>query len=216
MLRLTTNVTVSPASSTRSSSAAWRMSSIASGRVSANSAVSSSSDSGAPSRPRAIAPGTRSGRIARSSRRPDPRRGMNDQKRSLTTSSTPCSIHSESMYCGYTQSRSVRAYPRGWSCLRMRCAEGNGCSGEMWSPLADRPPRSVAPSSTRGSHQSDRLGGIWMPTSGIRRRHARTSVRMSSSVIGVAQPGGGAGSPWGRPSACERCASSAISAGSAP
>ena len=43
MLRLTTNVTVSPASSARSSSAAWRMSSIASGRVSANSAVSSSS-----------------------------------------------------------------------------------------------------------------------------------------------------------------------------
>ena len=42
MLRLTTNVTVSPASSARSSSAAWRMSSIASGRVSANSAVSSS------------------------------------------------------------------------------------------------------------------------------------------------------------------------------
>ena len=41
MLRLTTNVTVSPASSARSSSAAWRMSSIASGRVSANSAVSS-------------------------------------------------------------------------------------------------------------------------------------------------------------------------------
>ena len=37
----------------------------------------------------------------------------------------------------------------------------------MWSPLADRPPRSVAPSSTRGSHQSDRLGGIWMPTSGM-------------------------------------------------
>ena len=44
MLRLTTKVTVSPASSARSSSAAWRMSSIASGRVSANSAVSSSGD----------------------------------------------------------------------------------------------------------------------------------------------------------------------------
>ncbi len=100
MLRLTTNVTVSPASSTRSSSAAWRMSSIASGRVSANSAVSSSCDSAAPSRPRAIAPGTRSRRIARSSRRPEPRRGMNDQKRSLTTSSTPCSIQCGSMYCG--------------------------------------------------------------------------------------------------------------------
>ena len=42
MLRLTTNVTVSPASSARSSSAAWRMSSMTSGRVSANIAVSSS------------------------------------------------------------------------------------------------------------------------------------------------------------------------------
>src|SRR5919107_1753192 len=48
MLRLTTNVTVSPASSARRSSAAWRMSSIASGRVSANSAVSSSGLSAAP------------------------------------------------------------------------------------------------------------------------------------------------------------------------
>ena len=55
MLRFTTNVTVSPASSPRSSSAAWRMSSIASGRVSANRAVSSSSASVAPSRPLAIA-----------------------------------------------------------------------------------------------------------------------------------------------------------------
>ncbi len=52
MLRLTTNVTVSPASSARSSSAAWRMSSIASGRVSANSAVSSSGvEPGAVARP---------------------------------------------------------------------------------------------------------------------------------------------------------------------
>ena len=51
MLRQTTNVTVSPTSSARSSSAAARMSSIASGRVSANSAVSSSSLSAAPSRP---------------------------------------------------------------------------------------------------------------------------------------------------------------------
>ena len=79
MLRQTTKVTVSPTSSARSSSAASRISSIASGRVSANSAVSSSSPSRTPSRPFAIAPGTRSRRIARSVRRPDPRRGMNDQ-----------------------------------------------------------------------------------------------------------------------------------------
>ena len=50
MLRQTTKVTVSPTSSARSSSAAWRISSIASGRLSANSAVSSSSRE-----PRAVA-----------------------------------------------------------------------------------------------------------------------------------------------------------------
>ena len=55
MLRFTTNVTVSPASSRRSESAAWRMSSIASGRVSANSAVSSSSLSAPPPCARSIA-----------------------------------------------------------------------------------------------------------------------------------------------------------------
>ena len=57
MLRLTTNVTVSPASSARSSSAAWRMSSITSGRLSANIAVSSSGVSGSPSRARSIVAG---------------------------------------------------------------------------------------------------------------------------------------------------------------
>ncbi len=55
MLRLTTKVARSPASSARSSSAATRISSITSGRVSANSAVSSSSLSSSPSRPLAIA-----------------------------------------------------------------------------------------------------------------------------------------------------------------
>ena len=109
MLRLTTNVTVSPASSARSSSAAWRMSSIASGRVSANRAVSSSGSSSWPLRARSMAPGVSSERIGRSSRRPDPRRGMKLQYEVLTTSSTPCSIHSESMYCGYTHRRSVSA-----------------------------------------------------------------------------------------------------------
>ena len=90
----------SPASSARSSSAASRISSITSGRVSANSAVSSSSVSASPSRPLSIAPGARSGSIRRSLRRPDPRRGMKLQYLSLITSSTPCSIHSGSMYCG--------------------------------------------------------------------------------------------------------------------
>ena len=80
MLRLTTKVTVPPATSARSSSAAWRRSSITSSRVSANSAVSSSALRAMPSRPRAIAPATRSRRIGRgASVRPEPRRGMNDQ-----------------------------------------------------------------------------------------------------------------------------------------
>ncbi len=97
MLRLTTKVTVSPASSARSSSAAWRRSSMASGRVSAKSAVSSSSVRRSPSRPRAMAAGTRSERIARASVRPEPRRGMKLQYFVLTTSSTPCATHSGSM-----------------------------------------------------------------------------------------------------------------------
>ena len=54
MLRLTTNVTRSPASSARSSSAAWRMSSMTSGRLSANIAASSSGASSSPSRARWI------------------------------------------------------------------------------------------------------------------------------------------------------------------
>ena len=137
---------------------------------------------------------------------------MKDQYFSLMTSSTPCSSQSALMYCGYTHSRSASACPRGASRLRISCTEGNGCSGEMWSPLADSPPRSVAPSSTRGSHQSERFGGIWMPTSGIRRRHSRTSVRIWSSVTSVAQDGSSSAAP----AAPVRCASSAISAGSSP
>ena len=39
-------------------------------------------------------------RCVSSLRRPDPRRGMKLQYFSLITSRTPCSIHSESMYCG--------------------------------------------------------------------------------------------------------------------
>ena len=100
MLRFTTNVTVSPASSARSESAAWRMSSITSGRVSAKSAVSSSSDSASPSRARSIAAGASSLLTTSSSVRPEPRRGMKLQYFVFTTSSTPCSIHSESMYWG--------------------------------------------------------------------------------------------------------------------
>ena len=97
MLRLTTNVTVSPASSARSSSAAARMSSIASGRVSANIAVISSrlssiAGAGALDRRRD------GGRAAGPARRPEPRRGMKLQYFVLMTSSTPWATHSGSMY----------------------------------------------------------------------------------------------------------------------
>ncbi len=59
----------------------------------------------------------------------------------------------------------MSATPSACSCLRTWWGEGKGCSGEMWSPLALRPPRSVAPAATSSPHQSARFGGIWMPTS---------------------------------------------------
>ena len=47
----------------------------------------------------------------------------------------------------------------------------------MWSPLADRPPRSVAPAATSCGHQSARFGGTWIPTPGSSSRVAATSSR---------------------------------------
>ena len=153
-------------------------------------------------------------RIARSSRRPEPRRGMNDQYLSLTTSSTPCSIQlrvhvlrvdAEPLGERVAARLELLAHPvhRRERVLRARC-------GRRWPtarPGRWRPPRPAAATSRTG----------WAG-SGRRRRasagaHSRTSTRMSSSEIGCAQPGSG-----GRLAvrACERCASSAISAGSAP
>ncbi len=109
MFRLTTNVTRSPASSRRSPSAAPRITSITSGRRSANSAVSSSALSASPAAPRSIARPATSGPTLTSPRRPDPRRGMNDQKSRLITSITPWATHSGSMNSAYTHSRSDSA-----------------------------------------------------------------------------------------------------------
>src|SRR5215203_3726643 len=67
----------------------------------------------------------------------------------------------------------------------------------MWSPLAERPPRSVAPASTSADHQSERLGGTWIPTSGISRRHSPISLFISSIETGAAQLGGSSSSPSG-------------------
>ena len=91
----------------------------------------------------------------------------------------------------------------------------------MWSPLADNPPRSVAPASTSSIHQSDRFGGTWTPTSGISRRHSATSRFMSSIETGSAQAGQSIApsSPLSSPgpSAQRRSlASAAMSATSAP
>jgi hypothetical protein len=91
MLRLTTKVTSSPASSTRSSSAAWRMSSITSGRLSANIASSSDGVSACPSRARWI-----ESDVVAAVRR----RGMNERYFDSITSSTRGAIQSDVMYCG--------------------------------------------------------------------------------------------------------------------
>ena len=94
---------------------------------------------------------------------------------------------------------------------------GNGCSGEMWSPLDDNPPRSVAPAPTSSGHQSARLGGIWMPTSGISRRVSCTSRRMSSIETGHAHDGRSRCGASLIPVAQKRSAASvAMSAGSSP
>ena len=214
-LRLTTKVTVSPASSARRASAAWRMSSIASGRVSANSAVTSPASSGAPSRARLIVSGRSAPRGP--SVRPEPRRGMKLQKRVLITSSTPCASHSGSMNCGYTHSRSVSATPSADIRLRTWCGDGKGCSGEMWSPFALRPPRSVAPAATSRGHQSARLGGTWIPTPGSSRRASRTSRSIASTVTGEDHAGAGTSAPACSPvRQYASAAAVAISAGSSP
>jgi hypothetical protein len=74
------------------------MSSTTSGRVSAKSAVTSATSSGAPATARAIVSGASS--PLGPPVRPDPRRGMKLQKRALMTSSTACDSHSGSMKRG--------------------------------------------------------------------------------------------------------------------
>ena len=55
----------------------------------------------------------------------------------------------------------------------------------MWSPLALRPPRSLAPAATSSGHQSERFGGTWTPTSGSSRRASATSRFICASVTGA-------------------------------
>ena len=183
MLRLTTNVTSSPASSARSSSAAWRMSSIASGRVSANSAVSSSArqrhavaalrdragDQVAPDRP-LLAP-------ARAAARDEaPVLDLDHVEHALLH---PLRVHvlrvdAEPLGERVAARRELLAHPvratgRG---ARARC-------GRRWRTGRrgrSRPPRRAAATSRRGSAGSGcrrRASAAW---------HSRTSARMSSSV----------------------------------
>ena len=135
----------------------------------------------------------------------------------MITSSTGWATHSGSMYSGYTHSRSVSARPSAGSLLRTCAGDGNGCSGEMWSPLALSPPRSVAPARASSTHQSDRFGGTWMPTSGISLRASPISRFMSSIVTSQAHFGASSCGPSATPVRQYSCAAaSAISAGSCP
>ena len=151
MLRLTTNVTVSPASSARSSSAACaHVLDRLRPRLGEQRRQLVRRSARSPSRPRAIAPATRSRRIgAAPSRRPEPRRGMKLQYFVLIdvehALGDPLGV--DVLAGRRTAARSARRRPAARR-LRTWCGDGNGCSGEMWSPLALRPPRSVAPAAT--------------------------------------------------------------------
>ena len=205
-LRLTTNVTVSPASSARSSSAAARMSSIASGRVSANSAVSSSAPSGAPPvgarqrvGPRGRRPGARRARRGRAPARDEaPVARLDHVEHALRD---PLRVDEARVHAQPLGER----HPSCASRLRTWCGDGKGCSGEMWSPLADSPPRSVAPAADQLAATS-RPGwaGSGSPTSGISRRASATSRSMSSTETGEAH----AGARDVGPRSAGRCASS--------
>ena len=190
MLRLTTNVTVSPASSARSSSAAWRMSSIASGRVSANSAVSSSGAQRArPSRPARSRRPTRSRADRRgASVRPEPRRGMKRQYFVLTTSSTPCvdPLGVDVAAGRRTAARSARRRPPPGACAP-DAATGTGARarcGRRWRSGRrgrSRPRRRAPATSRRGSAGP-----------GCRRRASaaapRATSRFMSSIVDRRRP----------------------------
>ena len=101
--------------------------------------------------------------------------------------------------------------------MRTWCGLGNGCSGEMWSPLADSPPRSVAPAATSSGHQSARFGGTWMPTPGSSRCASPISRFISSIETGVAHSGRSRWDASETPVRQNRSADAvAMSAGSSP
>ena len=166
--------------------------------------------------PFAIAPGHQVARgSARSSRRPEPRRGMKLQYLSLDhvehallePARGPCTAGRR------RAARSARS-----RAARAACASGattgrgaRARCGRRWRTGRRgrwRPPRRAAATSRRGSAGSER------PRRASAAAHSRTSARMSSSVISRRPAGhAAAGLAVRRRS---RCASSAISAGSAP
>ena len=220
MLRLTTNVTVSPASSARSSSAAWRISSIASARVSANSAVSSSALSAAPRGPaRSRRPRARGGSAHGGSVRPDPRRGMKLQYLTLIVSITPCAIHSGRCTCGYTHSRSVSAIAvalqllahlvrRGERVLRGDVvAVGAQARRGRSRPRPPAPPTSPQGSAGSGSRRPASAGGSLRSVASCPRCSPRRPTRAAAAA---------AGRPPTPVRQYSRAAASAICAGSWP
>ncbi len=119
--------------------------------------------------------------------------------------------------CGYTQSRSPTATPSRAS--RRRTWWGGGTDararyGRRWP--RGRPGR-TAPAATSSGHQSERLGGTWIPISGNSSRAAATSSRRSSMPTSHAHSGA-ASCGW-RPRPVRQYSSEAavaISAGSSP
>ena len=167
------------------------MSSIASGRVSANSAVSSSGVSATPSRARAIAPADEVGaqrprrlRAAAARARDEaPVARLDDVEHALRHPLRVDVARVDAEALGERE-----ALPRRAACAPggARETDARARCGRRWRSA--RRGRSRRRGRARG-HQSARFGGICTPTSGMSRRHSATSRRMSSIVTGVAQAG---------------------------
>ena len=190
MLRLTTKVAVSPASSARSSSAATRISSITSGRVSANSAVSSSSVRARPiasllDRPRREAGVERllAAAAGAAARDEAPVLELDHVEHALLH---PLRVHVLRVDAEALGQREAARRELLADLVRARELRARARCGRRWRKA--RRGR-WHPASTSSGHQSDRFGGTWTPTSGISRLHSAISRFMSSIDTGDAQSG---------------------------
>ena len=191
MLRFTTNVTVSPASSRRSSSAAAahlldhlrtplgeQRGQLRLGQRGAVTGLA----------PPLAARGRR--HTNRSARRPEPRRGMNDQYSVLITSITGRATHSGSMYSEYTHSRSVSASP---SCVQaladLRRRRERMLRRDVIAVGAQPAEIGGAGARPAPATSQHRFGGTWIPMPGISRRVSAISRFMSSIVTGAGPVG---------------------------